>query len=210
MLKLYDYTRAPSPRRTRIFLAEKGLEFETIQVDLENQEQLSPEYRKINPSCTVPALITEDGHTLTENAGISAYLEALHPEPPLLGTTPIEKATIAAWNWRVEMMGLMSCAEALRNSSPRMKDRALPGPKNIAQIPELAERGIMKLGWFMKTLNRQLSYSEFVAGDSYSVADITATVTIDFAEWVKVFPEDDHTALKAWHEKMKARPSYSA
>ena len=83
-------------------------------------------------------------------------------------------------------MGLMSCAEALRNSSPRMKDRALPGPKNIAQIPELAERGIMKLGWFMKTLNRQLSYSEFVAGDSYSVADITATVTIDFAEWVKV------------------------
>lgn len=210
MIKLYDCTPAPSPRRTRIFLAEKGIEYENIQVDLGKQEQLSPEFRKINPGCTVPALITEDGQTLTENAGIAAYLEAVYPEPPLLGTTPSEKANIASWNWRVEMLGLMSCAEALRNSSPRMKDRALTGPKNVAQIPALAERGLMKLGWFMKTLNRQLSAHEFVAGDSYSVADITATVTVDFAAWVKVFPEDDHTALKAWHERMKARASYSA
>jgi len=208
MIKLYDFTPAPSPRRTRIFLAEKGLDYENIQVDFGKQEQLSPEFRKINPGCTVPVLITEDGQTLTENAGIAAYLEAAYPEPSLLGTTPTEKANIASWNWRVEMMGLMSCAEALRNSSPRMKDRALTGPKNVAQIPELAKRGLMKLGWFMKTLNRQLSANEFVAGDNYSVADITATVTVDFATWVKVFPGDDHTALKAWHERMKARPSY--
>jgi len=210
MLTLYDCTSAPSPRRTRMFLAEKGLEYKNIQIDLTKGEQMSPEFRKINPGCTVPALVTEDGHILTENAGIAAYLEALNPEPPLLGTTAIEKAEIATWNWRCEMGGLLSAAEALRNSSPRMKDRALPGPRKIAQIPELAERGLMKLGWFMKTLNRQLSTHEYVAGETYSVADITATVTVDFAAWVKVTPEADQTALLAWHERMKARPSYTA
>ncbi len=193
-----------------MFLAEKGIAYENIQVDLTKGEQMSPEFREINPGCTVPALVTEDGHTLTENAGIAAYLEALHPEPALLGTTPMEKAQVATWNWRCEMGGLMSAAEALRNSSPAMKDRALPGPKNIPQIPELAERGLMKLGWFFKTLDRQLTANEFVAGDSYSVADITATVVVDFGRWVKVTPEEDQTALLAWHARMKDRPSYKA
>jgi len=210
MITLYDCTTAPSPRRTRMFLAEKGIDYENIQVDLRKGEQMSESFRKINPGCTVPAMITEDGAVLTENAGIAVYLEALHPDPPLLGTTPMQKANIATWNWRCEMGGLMSVAEALRNSSPNMKDRALPGPRNIAQIPELAERGVMKLGWFFKTLNRQLSVNEYVAGDSYSVADITATITVDFAEWVKVYPEEDQTALLAWHARMKERASYKA
>lgn len=210
MIKLYDCTTAPSPRRTRMFLAEKGIEYENIQVDLTKGEQLGEAFRKINPGCTVPAMVTEDGTVLTENAGISAYLEALYPEPALLGTTPMEKAEIATWNWRCEMGGLMSAAEALRNSSPNMKDRALPGPKNIPQIPELAERGVMKLGWFFKTLNRQLSGNEFVAGESYSVADITATIVVDFGRWVKVVPQEDQTALLAWHARMKERPNYKA
>ena len=210
MITLYDCTTAPSPRRTRMFLAEKGIDYENIQVDLRKGEQMSESFRKINPGCTVPAMITEDGAVLTENAGIAVYLEALHPDPPLLGTTPMQKADIATWNWRCEMGGLMSVAEALRNSSPNMKDRALPGPRNIAQIPELAERGVMKLGWFFKTLNRQLSVNEYVAGDSYSVADITATITVDFAEWVKVYPEEDQSALLAWHTRMKERASYKA
>lgn len=210
MIKLYDCTTAPSPRRTRMFLAEKGIEYENIQVDLTKGEQMSESFRKINPGCTVPAMVTEDGSVLTENAGISAYLEALHPEPSLLGRTPIEKAEIATWNWRCEMGGLMSAAEALRNSSPAMKDRALPGPKNIPQIPELAERGLMKLGWFFKTLNRQLTVNEYVAGGDYSVADITATIVVDFGRWVKVFPQEDQTALLAWHARMKERPSYKA
>jgi len=210
MLTLYDCSTAPSPRRTRMFLAEKGIEYENIQVDLSKDEQLGEAYRKINPSCTVPTLITEDGMTLTENAGIAAYLEALYPEPPLLGTTPFEKALIAQWNSKCEFGGLMSVAEALRNSSPSMKDRALPGPKNIPQIPELAERGFKKLGWFFKGLNYQLSSNKYIAGDKYSVADITATVVIDFARWVKVTPQEDQTALIDWYNRMKARPSYKA
>ena len=210
MITLYDCTTAPSPRRTRMFLAEKNIDYKNIQVDLKNGEQMGEAFRKINPGATVPALVTEDGAVLTENAGIAVYLEALHPDPPLLGTTPLQKADIAAWNWRCEMGGLMSVAEALRNSSPNMKDRALPGPRNVAQIPELAERGAMKLGWFFQTLNRQLSVNDYIAGDAYSVADITATITVDFAEWVKVYPKEDQTHLLAWHARMKERPSYEA
>ncbi len=209
MLKLYDCETAPSPRRTRMLLAEKGIEHENIQIDLRSGEQMSEAFRKVNPRCTVPALETDDG-VLTENAEIAAYLEALYPETPMLGTTALERAQIAKWNWRCEMEGLMSIAHALRNSTPAMKDRALPGPRNIAQIPALAERGLQQIAWFFEDLNEQLKENEYVAGASYSVADITATVVVDFARWVKVFPKESQTALLEWHERMKARPNYSA
>ena len=118
MITLYDCATAPSPRRARILLAEKGIAHETVQVDLRNGEQLGEAFRRINPQCTVPALRTEEGCLLTDNAAITAYLEALHPEPPLLGTTPLEKAEIASWNWRVEFECFLAIAEALRNGSP--------------------------------------------------------------------------------------------
>ena len=209
MLKLYDCTTAPSPRRTRMLLAEKGIEHENIQIDLRAGEQMGEAFRKVNPRCTVPALVTEDG-VLTENAEITAYLEALYPDIPMLGTTPREKSLIAKWNWRCEMEGLMSIAHALRNSTPAMKDRALPGPRNVAQIPELAARGQEQIKWFLEDLNTQLSDNNYVAGEHYSVADITATVVVDFAKWVKVMPNESHTALAEWHGRMKARPSYTA
>ena len=209
MLKLYDCTTAPSPRRTRILLAEKGIAHDTQQIDLRSGEQMSDKFRAVNPRCTVPALVTDDG-VLTENAEIAAYLEALYPEKPMLGTTPREKSLIAKWNWRCEMEGLMSIAHALRNSTPAMKDRALPGPRNVAQIPELAARGQQQTKWFLEDLNTQLTDNAYVAGENYSVADITATVAVDFAKWVKVVPTESQTALLDWHERMKARPSYNA
>ncbi|WP_409434036.1 glutathione S-transferase family protein [Litorimonas sp. RW-G-Af-16] len=210
MLKLYDCTTAPSPRRTRMFLTEKEIAYENIQVDLRTGEQMGDAFRKVNPRCTVPALVTEDGLLLTENAGISAYLDATYPDKPLLGTTPSEKAMIAEWNWRCEFEGLMAGAEALRNGSPHMKDRAMTGTRNVPQIPELAARGAKRLGWFFEDLDAQLQKNEFVAGDSYSYADITATVCVDFARWVKVYPTDKQKALTAWHERMKTRANYAA
>lgn len=209
MLKLYDCSTAPSPRRARMFLAEKGLNHDTVEIDLRTGEQMGEAYREINPNCTVPALVTEDGDVLTENAEIAAFLEAAYPDTLLMGKTPLEKASIAKWNWRCENEGLAAIAEALRNASPAMKDRALPGPHNVAQIPELAARGMQRIGWFFDALNTQLSDNEYVAGDNYSVADITATIFIDFARWVKAFPKDDHTALLEWHERMKSRSSYN-
>ncbi len=144
MITLYDCATAPSPRRARILLAEKGVAHQTVQVDLRNREQMGEAFRRVNPQCTVPALATDDGVLLTDNAAIAAYLEAAYPEPPLLGRTPHEKAEIASWNWRIEFDGLMAVAEALRNSSPGMVNRALPGPVDYAQIPALAERGLQR------------------------------------------------------------------
>jgi glutathione S-transferase len=209
MITLYDCATAPSPRRARILLAEKGLAHETVQVDLKNGEQLGEAYRKINPLCTVPALRTEEGDVLTDNAAIAAYLEARYPEPPLLGTTPFEKAEIASWNWRVEFEGLLAIAESLRNSAPAMADRALPGPVNYPQIPELAQRGLARLQQFFATLNDRLAKRRYVVGDSFSIVDITAVVAVDFARIVKVKPGEQHAHLQRWRTEMAQRPSMS-
>ncbi len=207
MLTLYDCATAPSPRRARIFLAEKGLVHSTVQVDLRSAEQLGVAYRAINPQCTVPALVTEEGTLLADNAAIAAYLEARYPQPPLLGRTPQEKADIASWNWRVEFEGLMAIAEALRNSAPAMANRALPGPVNYAQIPELAQRGLQRVQQFFVTLNDHLEHRAFVAAEGFSVADITAVVTVDFARVVKCKPGPEHPHLLRWRAQMAQRPS---
>ncbi|MBL8279208.1 MAG: glutathione S-transferase [Pelomonas sp.] len=205
MITLYDCATAPSPRRARILLAEKGVAHETVQVDLRQGEQLGDAYRRINPHCTVPALVTEEGAVLTDNAGIAAYLEARYPEPPLLGRTPLEKAEIAAWQWRVEFEGLMAIAEALRNSSPAMAGRALPGPVDYAQIPALAERGLARLQHFLAVLDAHLQGRDFIAAGQFSIADITAVVAVDFARVVKVRPGEAHPHLLRWREAMQAR-----
>jgi glutathione S-transferase len=207
MITLYDCATAPSPRRARILLAEKGVPHETVQVDLRSGEQMSEAFRRINPQCTVPALKTEEGAVLTDNAAITAYLEAVCPEPPLLGRTPLEKAEIASWNWRVEFEGLIAIAEALRNGSPAMANRALPGPRNYAQIPELAQRGLQRVQDFFATLEERLQGREFIATERLSVADITAVVAVDFARVVKVKPGEQHPNLQRWRAAMAQRPA---
>lgn len=207
MITLYDCSTAPSPRRTRILLAEKGVAHETVQVDLRNGEQLSDAYRKVNPHCTVPTLRTDDGLLLTDNAAIAAWLEARFPEPPLLGSTPAEKAEVASWHWRIEFEGLMAIAEALRNGSPAMANRALPGPVDYAQIPALAERGRTRVQQFLVNLNERLAGRDFVAAGRISIADIAAVVAVDFARVVKVKPGDEHPHLLRWRAAMAHRPA---
>ncbi|MBC7444288.1 MAG: glutathione S-transferase [Polaromonas sp.] len=207
MITLYDCATAPSPRRARILLAEKGVAHETVQVDLRSAEQLGSAFRQINPQCTVPALRTEDGAVLADNAAITAYLEARYPEPPLLGTTPIEKAQVASWNWRMEFEGLLAVAEALRNSAPAMANRALPGQMDYSQIPELAQRGLARLQHFFALLDERLAGRDFIAADRFSVADITAVVAVDFARVVKIKPGEQHLHLQRWRAAMALRPS---
>jgi len=209
-ITLYDYTPAPSPRRARILLAEKGIAVENVQVDMMQGAQLSDDYKKINPTCTIPALQLEDGTVLTDNAGIAAWAEAYKPDPPLLGTTPEEKGLVMSWNARIEFEGLMAIAEILRNTSKGMQDRAMTGPVNFAQIPALAERGKARLPLFFDMLNARLEGREFIAIDTISLADITALVCIDFAGWVKITPTDAHANLTRWHAAMSARPSAKA
>jgi len=209
MMTFYDCSTAPSPRRARILLAEKGVVHETVQVDLRAGEQLGEAFRRINPGCTVPVLQTDDGLVLTDNAAIAAYLEARFPEPPLLGSTPAEKAEIASWNWRVEFEGLLAIAESMRNSAPAMANRALSGPVDYPQIPALAERGLARVQRFFVDLNERLAGRDFVAGGRFSVADVTAVVAVDFARVVKVKPDDRHPHLQRWRAAMALRPSMS-
>ena len=210
MLKLYDYTAAPSPRRTRMFLAEKKVPYDCIQVNIQAGEQLSDEFKAINPRCTVPALVTRNGETICENVAIAHYIGELYPEPNMMGGSAIERARVLEWNWRCEFEGLSAVAEILRNTSKGMKGRAMTGPRNIEQLPELAARGKERLGYFFEDLNKQLETHSYVAGPNYSLADITATVTVDFSKWVKCYPDETLTALHEWHGRMKARPSYTA
>lgn len=209
MLTLYDCQSAPSPRRARIFMAEKGVDYKTVEIDLRKGEQMSPEFAKINPRCAVPCLVTEDGQAISENLAIASFIEAAYPNPPLMGVTALEKARVLEWNWRVEFEGLAAVAEILRNSSPHMKGRAMTGPRNIEQLPELAERGRTRLGHFYEDMNAQFAKSPNLAIDDYSFADITALVTIDFSKWVKASPDESLTALWDWHKKASARAGSS-
>ena len=203
----YDCATAPSPRRARILLAEKAVPHQTVNIDLASGEQRGPAFAAINPRLTVPALALEDGTVLTDNAAMAAWAEAAYPNPPLLGTTPLEKAAVASWNARVEFEGFMAIAEGFRNSSPAMANRALTGPVDYAQIPELAERGKARLLAFIDTLDAQLASHEHVAGDAFSLADITAVVAVDFARILKVKPVESHAHIARGRATMAARPS---
>ena len=207
MITLYDCSTAPSPRRARILLAEKGLAHETVQVDLRSGEQLGQAFRAVNPQCTVPVLRTEEGALLTDNAAIAAYLEAAYPQPPLLGITALDKAEIASWQWRVEFEGLLAIAEGLRNSAPAMLNRALPGPVDYPQIPELAQRGLARLQQFMTLLDQRLAGRDFIAAGQFSIADITAVVAVDFARVLRIKPGDAHPHLLRWRAAMAQRPA---
>jgi glutathione S-transferase len=207
MITLYDCATAPSPRRARILLAEKGLAHETVQIDLRAGEQLGEAYRQINPQCTVPALRTDEGVVLTDNAAIAAWLEAHCPEPPLLGRSALQKAEIAGWQWRIEFEGLLAIAECLRNGSPGMANRALPGPVDYPQIPELAQRGLVRVQNFFAVLDERLRGRDFIAAEQFSIADITAVVAVDFARIVKLKPGEQHPDLLRWRAAMALRPS---
>ena len=206
-VKFYDCRTAPSPRRARIFIAEKGLDIATVNIDLGAGEQFSDEFTQINPRCTVPVLELDDGTRITENAGIAAYLDAAYPDPPLLGTTPVERALVANWNARVEQEGLWAVAEAFRNQTKGLKNRALTGPKQFVQIPDLVERGRARAAEFFETLDRRLGDAPFLAGAQFSVADITALCVVDFAAWIKLSIGKDQPNLRRWHKEIGARTS---
>lgn len=205
----YDCSTAPSPRRARMFIAEKGLDIKTEDISIARNEQFSEPFLAVNPRATVPVLVTETGQALTENNAISVYLEARFPEPPLMGTTPDEKAAIAMWNTIAEMHGALPIAEVLRNSHPALKGRAMPGPLDLDQIPELAERGQRRVAAFFEMLEGQLSKTAFLATDDFSQADITAYVFVDFARVIKARIPEGNAVTQAWYDKIAARPSAS-
>ena len=206
-MKFFDCKTAPSPRRVRIFIAEKGITVETVDVDLRSKEQLNPDFRSINPHCTVPVLELDDGTSLTTTAGIWRYLEAAYPNPALMGETPKQQGIISDLQWHIEMNGFMAMAEFLRNSAPAMKGRALTGPHDYEQIPELADRGRLRVQRFLEEIDQIISTKSYVAGDQFSIADIDLLVFIEFAAWRKLGLPEGAVNAHRWYEDVRARPS---
>lgn len=206
-MKFYDCASAPSPRRVRMFLAEKGIELPVVQVDLRAGEQLGDAFRAKNPRCTVPVLELDDGTCLAETVAICDYLESVFPQPPLMGRTSKERALVLQWNRWIEELGFDAVAEVFRNSAPGFRQRALPGPENFEQIPALAERGRKRLAVFHELLERRLAAVAFVAGDAFSMADLSAFTTLEFAQRVRLALPERCGAIRAWHARIAARPS---
>ncbi len=209
-MKLYDLPGPPSPRRVRVFLAEKGVEIERVEVNIREKAQFNPEYSKINPRLTIPALELDDGTILNESEAIQRYIEEIHPENPLFGESAVERAVITNWLRIIEIDGYLAVAEAIRNSVPNFENRALTGSRNIQQIPDLGKRGIERIGYFFEDLDAQLAKNKYVAGDKYSVADVNALVAVDFAGMAKQTIPESCPNLARWHAEVSARTSAKA
>jgi glutathione S-transferase len=203
-MKLYDGGRAPNPRRTRVFLAEKGITLPLEQVDLGALQQKSAAYTEVNPLQRVPALVLDDGTVITESIAICRYFEALKPDPTLFGRGALEIARIEMWNRRLELHLLFPVSHVFRNSHPAMRDMEVP------QVPAWAEANRPRILDFLALFDRELKERPFAAGDSYSVADITGLVAVDFLKPAKLSAPDELANLKRWHAAVSARPSARA
>jgi glutathione S-transferase len=211
MLKLYESSGSPNSRRVRIFLAEKGICASRVPVDLGAKEQFSDAYVRINPRRVVPTLVTENGTAIGEVPAILRYLEETHPNTPLLGSTATEKALVTMWERRMEQDGFAVVMETVRNKVAGLQGRAIAGPHDYEQIPALVERGHLRLANFYTDLEARLNEATFVAGERFSVADITAAVAIDFATRALVLPIPAANAVtQRWYAGVAARPSFSA
>ncbi len=209
-MKLYDFGVAPNPRRVRMFIAEKELDIPVETIDLGKGEQFSDEFRAINPACTVPVLETDSGTRLTECVAIYTYLDEICPEPPLIGTTPEERALAFNWNHIVENEGFHAIAESFRNFSRGFVDRPLPGTLKYAQVPDLVERGRIRAEAFFDRIDERLTGRRWLATDSISIADISLYASVDFAGWIKLSATEGRPALASWYEQVSQRPSASA
>jgi len=203
-MKLYDGGRAPNPRRTRIFLAEKGISVPTEQVDMMKMEHKTAEYAAINPLKRMPALVLDDGTVITESIAICRYFEALQPQPPLFGVGAKEIALVEMWNRRCELNLLFTIAHVFRHSHPAMKDLEVP------QVAEWAEANKPRVAEFLTILDGQLKSNAFIAGERFSVADITALCAVDFMKPAKVPMPDGLANIARWHAAVSARPSTKA
>ncbi|MGI9372641.1 MAG: glutathione S-transferase family protein [Hyphomicrobiales bacterium] len=202
-MKIIEDKRAPNPRRVRIFLAEKNIEVACEQLDIMREEHHSDAIKSLNPMQRIPILVLDDGEVISESIAICRYFEALHPTPALMGSTPLEIARIEMWQRRVELLLLQSIAHVLRHTNEAMA--ALEHP----QVPEWGEVNRPKVVNMLKFLNTDMETREFVAGDTYSVADITALVAIDFMRVIKL-NLDGLENLQRWHASVSARPSAKA
>ncbi|WP_299862205.1 glutathione S-transferase [uncultured Hoeflea sp.] len=203
-MKLYDGGRAPNPRRVRVFLAEKGVEIDLVPIDMGQLGHRSAEVSALNPLQRLPVLLLDDGTALSESVAICRYIEELHPDPPLMGVDARDRAIVEMWNRRVEMHFLASVAAAFRHTHPAMKEWEVP------QFPEWGEANRPKAAAFLEMLDKELADSEFIAGDRFTIADITAMIGMDFTKPARIERPEHLAHVMRWYQAVKARPSAEA
>jgi glutathione S-transferase len=203
-MKLYDGGRAPNPRRVRIFLAEKGITVPLEPVDLGALQHKSPAYTAVNPMQRLPALVLDDGTVIAESIAICRYFEAIAPDPPLFGRGAKDAALVEMWNRRLELNLLLVVASVFRHLHPAMQEMEKP------QVPAWAEANKPRAVEFLRFLDGELTNRPFIAGDRYTVADITGLVAVDLMKPAKLAVPDELAHLRRWHAEVGARPSAAA
>jgi glutathione S-transferase len=203
-VELYDGGRAPNPRRVRIVMAEKGITVPMVKLDILRQEHRTPGFRQLNPMQTLPVLVLEGGVVLAESDAIGRYLEELHPEPNLYGRTPLERAEILMWNRRIELGLFASVTAVFRHQHPAMADLDPP------QVPAWGEANRLRIPEQLAFLNSELDSRRFIAGERFTIADITALAAIDFMKPSRMTRSPDLIHLERWYTEVSARPSASA
>lgn len=203
-MKLFDGGRAPNPRRVRVFLAEKGLSVPLVPVDMGAMEHRREAVSSRNPLQRLPVLELDDGTILTESVAICRYFEELQPEPPLFGTGALGKARVEMWQRRVELNLFNAVAAAFRHLHPAMKEWEVP------QIPAWGEANKPKAVEFLRFLDGELDGREFIAGGSYTIADITGLIAIDFMKPARIQVPPDCTHVQRWYQAVSSRPSATA
>lgn len=203
-MRIIETARAPNPRRVRIFLAEKGISLPFEQRDMMAGDLKSPDFTMLNPMQRVPLLVLDDGTVIAESVAICRYFEELQPEPPLFGTGPLGRAEVEMWNRRVELGLFNFVAQAFRHLHPKMADLEVP------QVAPWGEANRVKALEALAFLDRRLGDSRFLAGDAYSIADITALVAVDFMKPARLSVPEGLDRLSRWRQEVGARPSAGA
>ena len=202
-MKIYNSPSAPNPRRVRVFLAEKGIQVPYEDIDIGKAVNRQPPFLEKNPMAGVPVLELDDGTCIAESVAICRYFEEQQPEPPLFGVGAKERAEVDMWNRRMEFQILQPIADSFRQRHEFFKGR-------IRQCPDYAEVQRQNAEDNLKWLDRELANRHFIAGDRFSVADITAMIALDFARVSKIMIQPEQKNLARWHAEVSARPSAKA
>ena len=211
VLKLYDFSLAPNPRRVRMFLVEKGVEIPSVQINTREAEQFTDAFKAINPRCIVPALELDDGTVIVESVAICRYIEETHPTPALFGSDAKEKAIVEMWNRHAEFDCYGAAAQMVRNGAPMFKDRGVAGvPSGVPQIPALVDRGRQTMDRFLGLADDHLANNAFLAGENFSIADITAFIAIEFSKRAEYEMPAGLAHVQRWHGDVGSRPSAEA
>ncbi|MCF6193037.1 MAG: glutathione S-transferase family protein [Kangiellaceae bacterium] len=202
-MKLLETKQAPNARRVRMFLAEKKITLDTVELDLKNGDNLTDEFKAKNPFAKVPVLELDDGSCISESVAICRYFEELHPEPALMGTSPLQKAQIEMWQRRAEFGFLMPVGMAFQHCSGFFKDRMTPRD-------DWGKDCIKSAYGYLKMLDEHLAEGEYLAGRQFSIADITMLTTLDFAKVIDIRLNEKHSNLQRWYELVSSRESAKA